>query len=233
MSTELATKNDNAIANTAVNSELDSFLGDYVRGGDFYPRIKFFNASATVVKRKAFPENHYGLIKSKTECVDLGESFAAAVLSYRITALDFTEKGKVKRYHDPNDKELQRIKRESEVKRPNNEQNPYMAGLEFLLWNPEHGYMTLLCYNHSLKLCAGKLTGLCKAKKAAQFAHTLVDGKYVYEAPEVVSYMGSMDVPPEAWDKAGAFARVSGKFQEDDSTYEGEVEMTTETGRTR
>jgi hypothetical protein len=230
MSTELA-----VAKNEAVNTDLDAFLGDFVRGGDFYPRLKFFNASATQVKRKKFPENHYGLIKSKEECVDLGETFAAVPLSYRVTALDFTEPGKCKRYHDLRSEEFIRVKKEAETKRPQDQQNPYLCGMEFLFWLPEYGYATLLCSNHSLKMCAGKLTGLCKAKRGVTFSHKLVDGKFVYEAPEVMAYIGAIEVPEEAWVKASAFARVTGSFQEEeDTTYTGEAApAVAEEGRVR
>lgn len=235
MSTELATQQSQAVE--AYSTENDNLLKDFLSEATFYPRIKFCTNAAAIVKRRKFPENHFGLIKSKEEMLDLGDTFVGAPLAYRFTALDFSEKGKCTRHHDPNTEDFKRIKKESEKKRGQDEMNPYMCGIEFIMYVPEYGLVTLLCHNFSWRQQAGKLVGLCKAKRAAQFSHSLRDGgKFPYEGPDVSAYIGNIDVPDDLREKAEDFGRASGSFQEKDSTFTGEevpAEATATDGRVR
>lgn len=175
----------------------DENLGLFTRSANWHPRLKLFTSSTGPVKRKKFPENHYGLIVNKDTTIDLGESFVAIPLAYRYKALDFSEKGKVKSYYDPKDPGFLACKKEADKKRPADEMSPCMAGMEFLLSinTPEKATLgTLLCSSASLKTVASKLFGMMQpTRKFVLFGSHLVDGRYVYQCPNVAVYSGSFD----------------------------------------
>lgn len=174
----------------------DANLGVFTRKTTFHPRLKFYTNAAKVVKQKKFPENHYGLIVSKEETLDLGETFVAVPLGYRYKALDFREQGKVYSHYDPNSPEFRACKAEAEKKRPPGEMSGCMAGIEFLLSINVEGkgpvLGTILCSSASWKAVAGKLNGMMR--KFVLFGSTLIDGKFTYQAPTVAHFSGSFDL---------------------------------------
>lgn len=176
----------------------DDNLSDFTRSTTYHARIKLYTSASNVVKRKQFPENHYGLIVNKETTIDLGETFTGFPLAYRYKALDFSEKGKVKSYYDPKSDDFKRVKKEADKKRPPGEMSPCMAGIEFLLSvnAPEKPILgTLLCSSASLKGVAKKLYGMMvPERRFVLFASVLVDGKFVYQCPTVALYTGSFDV---------------------------------------
>lgn len=196
MSAELDLLNAESAAASKYGPD-DANLETYTKSFSFHPRLKLYTAQANAVKRKQFPENHYGMIVNKETTIDLGETFVALPLCYRYKALDFTEKGKVKSYYDPESPEFLECKRQADIKRPPGEMSPCMAGIEYLMSvNLEGGakLATLLCSSASLKGVAKRLFGFVSpSRKFVLFGSHLVDGKFVYQCPNVALYTGSFD----------------------------------------
>lgn len=172
----------------------DDNQDDFTKGFTFLPRIQFFSDQSGPVKRRQFPMNHYGLVEGK-ETHDLGETFPGFPLGYRYKALDFREKGKVKSYYDPKSEGFLEVKREADKKRAPGEKSGCMYGAEFLIALQRDGKTvlgTLICSTNSWKMAAKKLFPL--VHNFVSFGSKLVDGNFVYQAPEVSTFTGSFEL---------------------------------------
>lgn len=194
----------------------DDNQDDFTKGFSFLPRLQFFSDQSGPVKRRQFTANHYGLVEGK-ETRDLGESFVGFPLSYRYKALDFREKGKVKSYYDPKSPEFKEVKAEADKKRAPGEKSGCMYGAEFLVALHIEGktvLATLICSTNSWKMAAKKLFPLMR--NFVSFGSKLVDGKYIYQAPEVATYSGSFDLgdPANLTKAINEFAQAAGSAVE-------------------
>lgn len=229
MSTEVATFD---IPTSKYGPE-DNNQETFTKKASFLPRIEFKSDQAKIVKMRKFAPNHYALVPSKDELIDLGETFVVFPLAYRYKALDFREKGKVGVAYDPKSPEFQAIMDEADKQRAPGEMSGCMYGAEFLLafrLNDKVVVATLLCGSASWKAAAEKMFGLVKpVRRYISLGSKLVTGKYTYTAPEVAQFDGSFDLGDVEKLKgiASTFIAASGIVQEEsEEAPEGE-------GRTR
>lgn len=194
----------------------DDNQSNFTKGVAFLPRVEFKGSQANIVKQKKFPVDHFALVVGK-ELLDLGETFSAYLLSYRYKALDFREKGKVKVSYDPKSAEFLAIAKEADKKREPGEMSGCMYGAEFLMAakKPDGAVVlaTVLCGSNSWKSVAKKMFGL--TRKFVLFGSKLIEGKFTYQAPEVMTFAGSFDVEiPNLAREVQEWANASGTATE-------------------
>lgn len=217
MSTALAALND--LPPASKYGPEDPNQEDFTKSVTFLPRIQFFSDASGLVKRRQFPANHYGLVEKKDSIIDLGDNFVGYILAYRYKALDFREKGKVKVFYDPRSPEFLAVKEEANRKRNPGEMSGCMYGAEFLIGlnvNGKPEFATLICSTNSWKAVTKKMFGL--TRQFVSFGSKLIDGKYVYTAPEVATYAGTLDLGDIAkiTKVVAEFNAASGVVVEDD-----------------
>jgi hypothetical protein len=131
MSTDLANQNQSGftLPQQAISDDVDArFEKDSNR---FLPYIKLCSHKSNEVAANLIEGNHFGLIRSKEEIEDLGESFECIPINRRYKAMDFNAQPKMVVSFDPDSVEFKEIEERS------GEQNSgCQYGAEYLVWLP-------------------------------------------------------------------------------------------------
>lgn len=96
----------------------------------YLPRVQLYGSSSLPVKRGKFTGGHYGLVTSKDNIIDLGDSVDCLPLNFRAKALD-TSGEKPYSIFDKHSDEFKDI-----AARSIDKNSKCMYGPEFLLWLP-------------------------------------------------------------------------------------------------
>ena len=134
--TELAMPDISALQQSSAYAD-EAFSGISGSRTMFLPRLQLFGSNSDAVKEGKIPIAHYGLVKGKDDPIDLGVSVLLIPLAWRPKAMDVKSEPPLA-YHKPDSPEFQELKKRSDT-----EQNSgCMYGPEFLVWMPDHGYVT-------------------------------------------------------------------------------------------
>lgn len=158
----------------------------------FLPRIQLYGSSSTIVKQGKFPMGHFGLIRSKDNIEDLGDSFNALLCSGRAKALRIDGDNIITIYEHVSD-EFKKIQAESAIK-----DSGCMYGPEFLLWVPKAtSFATYFLCNPTGRNAAGEFNALLR--RAATIKSKLIETKkFVWHGPQAIACSTPLDFDMEA-----------------------------------
>lgn len=136
--TQLTQATSNQLAfPVAQGGDLKTF-NEVASGSNYFPRLQLFTSQSKPCKSGAFPVNHYGLVRSKDQMVDLGVELFCIPLSYRFKAMDTTTEPVIVSF-DPHSETFAQLREKSDIK-----DSGCVFGVEFLVWIPsEATYATL------------------------------------------------------------------------------------------
>lgn len=167
----------------------DVFIG-------FLPRMQLFTSNSQEVKKGKITLAHYGLIKGKEkELIDLGKQVILAPIAWRPKSLD-TKTDPVMAYHNPKSAEFQALK-----KRADDDNNSgCMYGPEFLVFLPDHGFVTFFfgsktARNESPKLRALLPVGTDVFKNALVTAQFIETKEFSWHGPSVMPTTQKIELP--------------------------------------
>lgn len=190
MSTELVNLENNDLLPDVVNPyEVDK--DTMFAGGGFLPRMQLFSTSSDVVKQGDFPMNHYGLVVSKEDIIDLGREVDVAFLGYRPRAIDASDKNNIRASSIIKGD----LFKEIQVKQATIKNSGCMWGPEFLLWIPsQEKFATILFGNPTARNEAPKAGALMN--RPATFKSRLIDnGTNKWQAIVVIPCSTPFQVP--------------------------------------
>lgn len=165
---------------TELISAEEKMFKDMAGGASYLPRIQLFTAASGLCKSGEFPQNSWGLTRTKDEVVDLGKNVEVVPIGWRFKALDLRS-GDVLSYFDATTENWQTVSQLSGVADSN-----CMSGVEFLLWLTELGeFCTFFAYNKSSKQEAPKIKGLINdtATLTSRFVPNKKEPKKAFQAP--------------------------------------------------
>jgi len=128
-----------------------------VGGGDFLPYMKICSFNTAEVKDDLIRSGVFGL-KSGDDIAEVGPEVTAFAISARATALDFSDKEKIKESHDPSSEEYARIRGIADLPGLNG----CVYGPEFLMWTEGHGFFTMHFGSKSGRRSAGSILAAIK-----------------------------------------------------------------------
>ena len=133
----------------------DEDYADLAKGASYLPSLCLFTFLSGPVKNQLAKPGHYGLVMSKDQVVDLGDSIDILVLARRAKAVDFSVKDDQIISYDRNSKDFKDIQERSEqaeLKAKNK------WGVSFLVLERGTGRLAeFFCNTASLRPEAGKL----------------------------------------------------------------------------
>lgn len=190
----LASPTDVASMLAEVNKPADdSALAAVTSVGDFLPYIALYGSNSGEVKRGEFPMGHFGLRKSKSLIVDLGEKFVAAVLAWRPKAMAY--KPEVISVYDITDPLFIDIQKTAGEKDSNKGFGP-----EFLIWLPEiKEFATYFLGNPTGRNESPNILGPLKEKSpfvCIQQSDLIETAKYSWHGPVTKAYDIAIEYPP-------------------------------------
>ena len=191
MSTELVLTPEQQAAKIAeLQSKYDSGFDEIASSTKFLPRLQLFTSNSEAVQTQVIPVAHYGMVKGKNNITDLGKSVLCMPLAYRAKALD-TKANPIVAFHVQTDERFKAI-----VKRANaNANSGCLYGPEFLVWLPDHGFVTFLMGSKSARNEAGVVRA-CIDKAMVLTANFIVGKEYKWHAPKAELSMQGIYAPP-------------------------------------
>lgn len=122
----------------------DSDFDSVARSGNYLPRLQLMTANSKQCKSGDFPINSYALVNGDS-FIDLGKTIDIGIICWRPKAIDMGGEQVVASYNIQNDL-FRSIQAKSEI-----QNSMCMAGPEFLVWIPNHGYATFFMGSKSAK----------------------------------------------------------------------------------
>ncbi len=182
MSNEIANVVENALLPDVVNP-YDENKGEMFAGGGFLPRLQLFTSASDVVKAGTFPINHYGLVISKDQIIDMEREVDVAFIAWRPRAIDASDRNNIRASSITSSDLFKEIKHTQDTV-PN---SGCMYGPEFLVWVPrEEKFATVLFGSKTARNEAPKAGALMH--KPATFKSRLIDnGENKWQAMVVIA----------------------------------------------
>lgn len=126
----------------------DKSFTDLTKLAAFIQRIQFMSPKSDICQTGKFPMNHYALVESKDNLVDIGEQVDCMPVAWRPKALEINGKETLIVY-DPESDDFRRIFEASQQ----SQSKGFMCGPEFLLWVPSiRKFVTFFTGNKSTRI---------------------------------------------------------------------------------
>lgn len=147
----------------------------------FLPSFKLFNAQAKACQQRKITAGNFGLVKSKDDIVDLGPQTDVIPITHRLKAVEKAGDQYLS-YYQRSSEGFERAKAKADA----DKNSGCMAGVEFLLWIPDHMTFALFyAFNTSNLAVADAIKALYL--KATTFKSKFVETKkFSWFAPEVL-----------------------------------------------
>lgn len=194
MSEELAIQNQEsyeaALATLPIPAFTDQTKFEDLVGGDWFKRLQLFSTSSNPVKEGKFPMNHWGIVVSKDQIIDLGEECNVLPISWRFAATQLGEP--IINSYDPKSPTYQMIMKNSGV-----QNSGAFYGFEFLCWIPSHKmFASYFANSPTARNEAPKLLDILKQRKPATFkSQTVKNTKNTWRGPVHVPCSVMLEYP--------------------------------------
>lgn len=174
----------------------DMFGGISGKRFGFLPRLQLFTSNSEQCKQAKIPVAHYGIIKGKDELIPLGPNVIAIPIAWRAKAMFVKVKPPVA-YHNAKSEEFQKIKRAADA--DSNSGNMY--GPEYLMWIPQHGFVTFFFGSKTARNEAPAMKALLPTAAGGNFRTAALSStfirtdEYSWHGPKVSPSSQSIDEP--------------------------------------
>lgn len=167
----------------------DKTFASMSSSGKYLPRIQVCGGASKIVKAKKIQLGVFGLIKSATNIIDLGERFDCLPLAWRPLAA-MLGGDQVVSYYDPKTDDFKRVQAQAGIK-----DSGCVFGPEFLLYIPKlEEFATFHMNNKSAQREAPNLKGVI-GKFACLNCKFIETTQYSWHGPEVLSCNTEYPVP--------------------------------------
>ena len=160
-----------------VKGDIEGLTG----GGNYLPQIRIMAFTSSAVQDDKIKAGHFALVTG--DIIDLGTSFDCIPLDYRTKATRNTDDDGFMVTWDKGTPLWNDIKRLA-LEGTQDEKMSNSYGIEFLMWLPEHGYVTYFANSKTARTSSTALLTLTEARRVTHFETKLLEkGKYKWFGP--------------------------------------------------
>lgn len=175
----------------AAQEKFDEGFKNIASDFTFLSRLQLFTSNSEECKKGLIDVATYGLYKGKDTLVKLAKTVLCMPLAHRSKAVD-TKAEKPKSYYVQKSPEFQEIMRRSNA----DSNSGCMYGPEFLIWLPDHGFVTFLMGSKTARNAAGSVR-VCIGKVVVLGATYIQTASYSWHGPTCEpSMQGLGEMPP-------------------------------------